>query len=245
MARQPIIGCTTYRKVVTTDPYLEVCGLGVLYEQAIVAAGGVPLLIPPGLTPDALATVLERVDGVLLPGGGDIAPHRYNGHAVHPTVYGIDEERDETELYLARQSIERDLPLLAICRGHQVLNVALGGTLWQDVADQMPESLEHNYYRPGFPRNQRVHEVSLRPGSRLGTLLGRPTTPVNSLHHQGIQTLAAPLSITATAPDGLIEGAEVRGHRFAVSVQWHPEELVRDDPAMLRLFEGLVAAAAG
>ncbi len=243
MSSRPIIGCTTYHKIVTRNPYLEVCGLWVRYKEALLAAGATPVLIPQGLTQDDLRAMLKRVDGILLPGGGDVHPRRYNGSQIHPTVAGIDEDRDELELFVAREAMAQDMPLLAICRGHQVLNVALGGTLWQDVYAEMPEAIEHNYYRPNLARNALTHAVSLTPGSKLADMLGQRQSLVNSLHHQGVREVAPGLAATAMAPDDLVEALEAPDHLFAVGVQWHPEELWQDEPAMLRLFEGLVTAA--
>lgn len=243
MSMRPIIGCTSYHKVVTRDPYLEVFGLSIRYKEALMAAGAIPVAIPSGLDQDGLVAVLERVDGILLPGGGDIHPRRYNGQHIHATVAGIDEERDETEIFVAREAVTRGLPLLAICRGHQLLNVVLGGTLWQDVVDEMPQAMVHDYHRPGLGYDALVHTVDLKPGSQLAHLLGRQHCQVNSLHHQGVRDLAPVLAATAVAPDGLVEGVEVIGHPFAIGVQWHPEQIVKNAPAMLALFQGLTAAA--
>lgn len=243
MTNRPIIGCASYHKIVTRDPYLEMFGMSVRYMEALIAAGAIPVAIPPDLDQGSLQIVLERVDGLLLTGGGDIDPRRYNGHHIHATVSGIDGKRDEAELFIAREAVARGLPLLAICRGHQVLNVALGGTLWQDVADEMPRAMVHDYHRPGLGYDVLVHTVILEPGSHLAELLGETHCWVNSLHHQGVRDLASKLLATAVAPDGLVEGVEVIGHPFAVGVQWHPEHIVKNAPAMLALFQGLAAAA--
>lgn len=240
-SRRPLIGCTTYRKT-TLNTQIDVYGLMPSYSQAITAAGGIPVLIPLGLSEDDLRAVLERVDGLLLPGGGDINPARYNGRA-HPTVGEVDEERDRVELFMARTAVSDQKPLLAICRGHQVLNVALGGTLWEDVDSMLPNSVRHNFNLT-HPRTHLPHEVQLAPGSRLAHILGRERTPVNSLHHQGVRDLAPELAATGWSADGLVEGCEAPGHPFAVSVQWHPENLIHNDPAMLNLFTALTAAAA-
>jgi len=241
-ARQrPLIGCTTYRKTADQDPPIELFGLMPTYVDAIVAAGGVPILIPLGLSDEALQAIFERVDGLLLPGGGDIEPEFYRGQP-HTSLWGIDRDRDRVEFFMARAAVAQPKPLLAICRGHQVFNVALGGTLWVDVSSQMPDAIKHDYFGV-HPRNYAAHSVKLQPNSKLSLCLGRDQTDVNSLHHQGIRDLAPELAAVAVAPDGLVEAVEIVGHPFAIGVQWHPENLIHDDPAMLSLFKGLVAAS--
>lgn len=243
MSEQPLIGCTTYRKTSEQSPPISLFGLMPSYIEAVRAAGGLPVMIPLGLTEGELCAILARVDGLLLPGGGDIEPQWYNGH-LNDAMYGFDADRDRVELYLARQAVARRKPMLAICRGVQITNVALGGSLWEDVKMMMPDAITHDFNNLQ-PRNFLAHTVELQPDSLLGRQIGRIQTHVNSLHHQGIRRLATELRIAATAPDGLIEGVEVPGHPFAVGVQWHPENLVEDDPGMLGLFAGLVNAAAG
>lgn len=237
---KPIIGCTTYRKL-SRDTGVPLFGLMQSYVQAISAAGGIPVLIPLGLPAEDLGTVLARVDGLVLPGGGDIEPRRYRGQP-HEKVRGVDKDRDRVEIHVARWAAENEKPLLAICRGHQVLNVALGGTMWEDIATQVPAAIRHDYYGTDA-RNYRPHAVDLKPGSRLAAIFGTTSVPVNSLHHQAVRDLAPDLQATATAADGIVEGLEITGHPFGVGVQWHPENLVDDDPAMLDLFRALVHAA--
>jgi putative glutamine amidotransferase len=239
--KRPLIGLTTYHKTADQSPPIEIIGLMPSYIDSVVAAGGLPVLIPLGLGETELTEILARVDGVLLPGGGDIEPSFYRGNR-HDSMYGVDSDRDRVEMIVARQAVQTQKPLLAICRGHQVLNVALGGTLWADVATFMPQAIRHDHFR-GFPRNYIAHSVTAVPDSHIARLMGKTEIGVNSLHHQGIRHLAPELRITAVAADGLVEGAEIPGHPFAVTVQWHPENLIHDDPAMLALFQGLVAAA--
>lgn len=238
---RPLIGMTTYRKMADQSPPIEIIGLMPSYIESIVVAGGLPVLIPLGLGETELAEILARVDGVLLPGGGDIEPSIYHGQG-HDTMYGIDRDRDRVELAVARLVVQMQKPLLAICRGHQILNVALGGTLWEDVKTFMPQAIRHDHFR-GFPRNHLAHSVTAVPDSQIGRMMGKTEIAVNSLHHQGVRDLAPELRATAVAPDGLVEGAEIPGHPFAVSVQWHPENLIHDDPTMLSLFKGLIKAA--
>ena len=241
LIRKPLIGCTTYRKFSDQKPPIDILGLMPSYLEAIVAAGGVPVMIPLGLSDEDLQLVIQQMDGILLPGGGDIDPVRYQGDG-HPTVGGIDEDRDRVEVTVARTAVAHQKPLLAICRGLQVLNVALGGSLWEDVELLMPQAMHHEHVN-SHPRNYLAHNVTIEPDSLLARQLGRTETAVNSLHHQGIRRLANDLRATAVAPDGLIEGIEVIGHPYALGVQWHPENLIHNVPHMLGLFQGLVEAA--
>ena len=238
---RPIIGLTAYRKASAQTPPAPLVALPSSYIDAVIEAGGIPLLIPVGLDEAAVGDVLARLDGLLLPGGGDIAGDYY--HSEHPDfIFDVDPDRDRVEYYLTREAVARRLPLLAICRGHQMLNVALGGTLYEDVLQGMPGAIKHDFFGL-FPRNHQAHEVILEPGSRLATALGHQVACVNSLHHQGIRDLAPGLSAAAHAPDGLIEAVEVDDHPYALGVQWHPENLYVDNPDMLALFRGLVEAA--
>jgi len=143
---------------------------------------------------------------------------------------------------VARRAVSDDLPLLAICRGHQVLNVALGGTLYQDIATQNPRALRHNFH-PEYPYNHLGHEVRIEPGTHLADILGAGRLEVNSFHHQSAKDVARDFRVTASAPDGVVEAIEARDKRFVIGVQWHPEELVEDDPRMKHLFEAFVSEA--
>jgi len=240
-SKRPLIGCTTYRKT-THNSTVPMMGLATAYIESVQAAGGIPLLITLGLDEASLEAILAQVDGILLPGGGDINPSRYNGGNRHATLRGIDDDRDWMEMWLARAAVAGNIPLLAICRGHQIFNVAMGGTLWQDVESQTAATMKHDFYQI-WPRHHLAHQVSLTAGSCLAGCLPQETVQVNSLHHQGIRELAPGLTATAVAPDGLIEGIEAPDHPFALGVQWHPENLIGVAPAMLGLFRGLVDAA--
>lgn len=238
--KRPIIGITTYRKQ-SRDTNRAMFGLMRDYVQAVTNGGGVPLLIPLGLAEEDLLQIVERLDGLVLPGGGDIEPEYYNG-SPHVKLRGIDPDRDRVEIYVAQQATRLKKPFLAICRGHQILNVALGGTMWEDLASQYPDAINHDFYDQG-KRNDLPHSVNVFPDSRLATILGGGSIMVNSLHHQGVRNIAPELMVTAVAPDGLVEGLEVSGNPFGIGVQWHPENLIEDDPAMLALFESLVVAS--
>lgn len=214
--------------------------VGEAYLQAVLNAGGAPVILPEGLAEEALSGLLSRLDGLLLTGGGDIDPARYSGEP-HTRVYGIDHGRDETEIRLVRLAAETGKPFLGICRGIQAINVALGGSLYTHIADQLPGAVKHDHY-PDTPRDFLAHRVSITPGSRLAAILGGVDVAVNSLHHQGTQRVAPGLNAVALSPDGLVEAVELAGHPFGLGVQWHPECL-QAYPPQRSLFEALVTAA--
>lgn len=211
------------------------------YVGAITAAGGAPVLIPLNLDEGALRAIYERLDGLLLAGGVDVHP-RYYGEAIHEKCGRIEEARDAVELTLTRWALNDGLPILGICRGIQVLNVAAGGALYQDIASQLPGAPKHDFWS-GYPRNYLAHQVTLSSDSKLATILGRTEVAVNSGHHQAVKDLASTFQAVARAPDGIIEAIESREHPFALGVQWHPEEMLEDAPSMRRLFEEFVSAA--
>ena len=240
-APKPIIGLSTYRKTSAQANPIPLMALMPTYIDAVTAAGGIPVLIPLGLDETSLSTLLEQLDGLILTGGGDIDGEHYGSK--HPGyIKDVDTDRDRVELFLARQAVARQKPLLAICRGHQILNVALGGSLYEDILELKPGAIKHDFFEV-YPRNHRGHALAIEPASKLAATLDRRETEVNSLHHQGIQDLADGLRAVGHAPDGLVEAVEVVGHPFALGVQWHPENLIQDDPQMLSLFRGLVEAA--
>jgi putative glutamine amidotransferase len=194
----------------------------VAYVRALEAAGLVPLVLPP-LNAAHAERALDAASGLVLTGGEDVAPWRY-GELPHRAIGTINEARDAWELALIAAAHRRGLPTLAICRGIQVLNVALGGTLVQDIPSQCPTALPH---APGEGRSTRVHEIAVDAGSRLAEVLEAERVTVNSAHHQSIARVADGLRITARAPDGIIEGVEWGADGWwALGVQWHPEELI-------------------
>lgn len=211
------------------------------YIRSVVEAGGIPLLIPPTWDEGVLARCLERVDGLLLPGGADVDPDRY-GQTPHPALGRVDPEWDALDVTAARLALARDLPVLGICRGIQVLNVAAGGTLYQDIPSQVDNALLHDQDAPGW---QATHEVTVAPGSRLAEILGTAVVRVNTFHHQAVLDVAPGFRAVAWAADGVVEGIESMVHRFALGVQWHPERMTQQDAVQRRLFESLVAAARG
>jgi putative glutamine amidotransferase len=212
------------------------------YVRAIISAGGAPFLIPIEARDDVLRILFEQADAILLPGGGDIASH-FLGETPHPSLSDVQPARDELELTLARWGLEEGKPLLGICRGIQVMNVAAGGSLCQDIASECPAASRHDYFSGGdYPRDFLAHPVAIEPGSRLGAVLGADHLSVNSLHHQALKEVPPAYRVVARSPDGIIEGIEALRHPFAIGVQWHPEELVASHEAARRLFLAFVAA---
>lgn len=239
----PLIGITAHFQ----QPNSPLYGLRPAYTQAVKMAGGAPVIVPSNLDESSVRAIFDRLDGIVLSGGVDVVPALY-GESPQVYTQHTDPERDQVEADLIRWACEQGKPLLAICRGIQILNVVLGGNLYQDVSAEMPKALKHAYYDPqeNWPRDYRPHPVQVAPNSRLATILGLTKDeplPVNSLHHQGVKDLAESLVPTAHAPDGLIEAVELPDHPFALGVQWHPEELALNDPTMLCLFQALVKAA--
>jgi putative glutamine amidotransferase len=246
MPDRPTIGITTQTLEPAANQLLPRCWvMSQRYVQVLAAAGGVPWVIPLLEGDEAtLRAIYERLDGLLLPGGVDVDPGAY-GEAPSPHCGPIDPARDWAELRLVRWALQDAKPVLAVCRGAQLLNVAFGGTLYQDVAAQHPGAIKHdNFPTGGRRRDELAHTVRLTAGSRLARLLEADMLPVNSMHHQGIARLAPGLVAVATSADGLIEGVETANGHFVLGVQWHPEDLVDVDPRMRRLFSELISAAA-
>lgn len=236
--KRPLIGLTVDRELSSRQTHLQT--ITEEYLQAVLRAGGAPLLIPIGFPSADLPVLLEQLDGVILIGGGDIENRRFNGRP-HPRIGGVEPERDELELALVNLLAAADKPFLGICRGIQVINVALGGTLYTDIGAQKEDALRHDWY-PNYPRNYGAHCVSLAPSSRLASIVQGTELEVNSLHHQGIQRLAPGLVAAGVASDGLIEAVELPGARFGMGVQWHPEWLW-ESPANQAIFSAFIQAA--
>ncbi len=235
---RPLIGITTAETVDNGKPYHRSYARN---AWAIADAGGLPVYIPTGLDESVLRDLYERVDAVLLPGGPDVDP-AYYGADRHPETREIDDARDSTELTLARWTYADDRPLFGICRGHQVMNVAFGGTLIQDIPSEVETDLPHETPNT-LPRNTIRHEVEINPDSHLAAILGTAHVAVNSLHHQSVKRTAPGILITGYSPDGVIEALEAPDKRYVLSVQWHPEDLYNGDEAMKRLFASFVEAA--
>lgn len=231
----PLIGITTYRTR-NRFGYTQIC-LNEAYVSSLANAGAEPCLIPLGLPGAALEGLLARLDGVLFSGGGDIHPERY-GSQPHPRLGNVDPDRDEIELFLLERAIKFELPFLGICRGLQLINVGLGGSLYEDLSDQRPGSLRHQS-PDSWPRDRLAHKVQVEPDSQLHGILGLSEPEVNSQHHQAVRRLASGLQPAAFAPDGVLEALELPGHPFGLAVQWHPEWL-QAHPSMQALFQAFV-----
>ena len=245
---RPVIGVTTQtlQAIDGIPPLLpHSVVMNERYYVAAAQAGGAPVLVPLlDEDLDTLREVYDTLDGVLIPGGVDIDPAHF-GEAPHPKLGRVDEARDRVEMQLTRWAIDEGKPLLGLCRGLQVINVTLGGTLYQDLEAQYPEAIKHDYFPTyGFTRDHLAHEVTVTEGSRLRDVLARDRITVNSMHHQGIKTLAPALVANAIAPDGLVEGVELPGAPFCVGVQWHPEVFEMVNPDTRHVFKEFIAAAA-
>ena len=214
------------------------------YEESVRRAGGEPRLLD--YASDSPADVVKGVGGILLAGGNDVLPSLY-GESAHQTFEAAETGRDEYEMELVRRAKEADVPVLAICRGVQLLNVAHGGTLIQDIPSQLTGALEHKLAVPPHQSFDLAHEIWIEKDSRLAALLrerleGSDSLEVNSRHHQALKALGEGLVTTATAPDGVIEAVEDPNRRFWVGVQWHPENFWRTGE-FRALFEGFIKAA--
>lgn len=242
MPHRPLIGITAHESQYIKPPHLPIFSLNRVYASAIEESGGVPLILPPILGEDSMREVFARLDGIVFTGGGDINPSIY-GEPPHSSLWGLSDDRDRFELELARWAARHEKPFLGICRGIQVLNVALGGTLIQDIPSEVPDALQHSFDDTVVPRDYMAHPVKIENGSHLRQVIQAEIASVNSWHHQALKRIAPDLKIVAQAPDGIIEAVEIDGHRFAIGVQWHPEWLYHNQPEMKRLFTALVEAS--
>lgn len=233
----PIIGITTNQDE-NADNHPTVI-LMQSYIRAIMQAGGAPVLIPSMLAEGGWDALYSRLDGILFSGGGDIGLEHSPGDP-HPRIDRVDPLRDSVEFSMVRAAASDGKPFLGICRGCQVVNVALGGTLYTHIQDQLLHSLDHSY--PGSMRTFLVHDVKIETNTRLSAVVGERVLKVNSLHHQGVKDVAPSLRISARAPDGLVEGIELPDHPFGMAVQWHPEWLTDQLPTR-KLFKSFVDAA--
>lgn len=205
------------------------------YLEAIEAAGGIPKLIS---SLEAWTRLRPQLDGLLIPGGCDVQPAFY-GEEAHPRLEECNPALDELDITLIRYALEKDMPLLGVCRGMQLINIVLGGTLYQDLASQRPQSLDHKV------RNEpRCHRVHVQEGSRMAELLGSTEFWVNSRHHQAVKDLGAGVSLSGHAEDGVAELLEVAGHRLVIGAQCHPENIYADIPECAHLFSALVEESA-
>ena len=234
---KPLIGITT-RNNKDSDGH-PVTALQHSYINAIMQAGGMPVLIPSMLAEEDFLDLYSRLEGILFSGGGDVSLEYFNG-INHPRIGEVDQQRDTTEISLMRTAVKDGKPILGICRGAQVMNVALGGTLYTHIYDQLQGALDHDY--PGDLRRVLVHPVNVDETTRSAEIFGETLLNVNSLHHQGLKDIAPSLRVAGYAPDGLVEVVEIPNYPYAVAVQWHPEWLTDQLPTQ-RLFRSFVEAA--
>jgi putative glutamine amidotransferase len=235
---RPVIGfpCATITRAGTLRP---VYAGNPPYIRAIEAAGGIPVLLPLYEATETLVDLHGRLDGVLLAGGGDVDPIHY-GEAAIPQTQPPDAARDRLELAVAKDVLRHGLPVLGICRGMQLLNVACGGTLYQDIRAQVPGARNHDL--SGGRRTTSTHDIEIQRDSRLATIVGDSSHVVNSYHHQAVARPGQGVSIVAWAADGVAEAIELRDHAFALAVQFHPERVYESDASLRRLFEEFVRA---
>lgn len=236
---KPVIGITTF---VLKQPAKTYTAVSSNYAHSITKTGGIPLLLPMIYDSSVLEGYLKIIDGLLITGGDE---------GVNPQLYGenpvkeldcICPERDECECHLFAQALERDLPVLGVCRGMQLMNVAAGGSLYQDIFTQVQDSLGH--LPKQMPVDELYHRINLTEGSILSRIFETRELMVNSFHHQAVKRIADSFSATAISQDNIVEAIEHRQHRFAVGVQWHPEDLTSRHTHFLKLFEAFVDAAA-
>jgi putative glutamine amidotransferase len=240
---RPLIGVTTseVRRAESVqptpegDPPRHEMALGLTYLKALEAAGGLPVVMPP-FADEAIEPLLDRLDGVCLSGGPDLDPGAYGADA-HPELGPTEPDLDRAELAIAMRADGRQIPILAICRGTQALNIVRGGTLHQHLPELGTE-IDHRQRQPG---DQASHPIEIDPASRLATVLETTELEVNSFHHQAIETLGKGLEVSARAPDGTIEAIEDPDRNFLIGVQWHAETLVQR-PHEANLFERFVEA---
>lgn len=239
--KRPVIG-------ITSSQLVETAGHGVFtrhsvttaYSDAVRVAGGVPIILP--FYPEIAMEMFDLVDGLIISGGADLDPTRFGEDEVHPETYDIIPDRDDAEIRLTRLAIEADKPLLGVCRGVQVLNVALGGSLYQDVPSQFSDSIGHRQHARNIAADQPGHMVTVAPGSLLERVFGARQLSVNSFHHQAVRDIAPELVATGWSDDGLVEAIERPRSTFALGLQWHPELMFGRSAKQLAPFTALVEA---
>lgn len=241
-SKKPIIGILSNIETIEKEPFLgqERACLNQTYINAIVKGGGIPVMLPVIHDKESIRAQISLVDGLVLSGGYDVHP-LYYGEEPHPSLRFIYPERDLYEMEALSLACQQEKPILGICRGLQLINVAFGGTLYQDLSQNSSEPpLKHSQEAK---MHVAVHTVDITPDTILHSIFGKDSVGTNSFHHQGIKQLASGLIASAFARDGVIEGIEKENYPFMVAVQWHPERMVDHDPAMLHLFQFFIAKA--
>lgn len=232
---KPIVGIIAHREIRNGREY---GGIYYNYIEAIKQSGGVPILIPPLLDADDQDQLLTLIDGILIPGGGDVHPKFYQ-EPISRKCGAIDQELDEFEIHFIQRARERGCPLFGICRGMQVLNVAFGGSLYQDIEyyPRLDDRITHAQDRHRIPEHLPVHPVKIQVGSRIFEALDQEDVMVNSFHHQLIKDIAPGFVAVAASPDGIVEGIESTEDPLIIGVQWHPEKMYKQDPLQRKLFD--------
>ncbi|MEZ6196146.1 MAG: gamma-glutamyl-gamma-aminobutyrate hydrolase family protein [Planctomycetota bacterium] len=241
MSRRPVIGVSS-RKIYFTHndrPYPRF-GVSMHYCQAVEASGGVPMILPLSQDQTVLERALDICDGLMLTGGFDMDPSYY-GQEPHRKIGEINPLRDVTEMILTKEALKRDMPILGICRGMQVLNVAAGGTLWQDIESQMEGEILLHFQK--LTEEYPSHSCHVKPGTWLHGITGEEKVRINSYHHQAVRDLAPGFEISAVAPDGVVEAMSSHEHTFCHAVQWHPELTFKNLDFNLGLFRAHTEAA--
>ncbi len=240
-SESPIIGITpdvTYQKG-TSDPTASTFFLSERISRAVLNAGGIPIVLPVISPQRILQEALDHLDGILVTGGNfDIHP-RYYGEKPFKSLGEIKESRTQFELELITLSLDRDLPVLGICGGEQAINVAMGGSLYQDLATQAPHAIEH---QQKMPKEHTGHPIRIFPATKLHQIVEHDVLNVNTTHHQAVKQPGRGLVANATSEDGIIEGIEGRDHSFVLGVQWHPEFLIQRDSSQGKIFSSLISA---
>ncbi len=235
-AKKPIIAFTPYYNTETDEPYMRPA-----YIKAILAAGGIPVILPPELTREDLEQILENTDGVLFTGGPDVHPFFF-GEDTQAHCGNVCLKRDRMELTLLELVMAQEKPVLGICRGAQLLNIGLGGDIYQDIPSQFPQDFPVAHVQP-FKYEIPSHKVEVMPNTLLAAITEEPSINVNSMHHQAVRNVAPGLIASGYAAGELVECIEKPDYPFLIGVQWHPEYLWDSDPAMSRLFQAFVDAA--
>lgn len=243
--RKPLIGLTAGEIENTQKPWAPYThGQSFTYVEAIVHAGGVPVILPITDDEEVWRELYERCDGIVLAGGNDVDPARY-GQVMHAKTHDVSTFRDAQEFALLQLALAGTKPVLAICRGMQLLNVGLGGTLFQDVPEQVVGAQNHEASNTEKDVARMAHHLTLKPDSKLARLVGKGSLPTNTHHHQAVDRVAPSLQAVAWAEDGVVEGLELQGERFIIGVQSHPESLeAHAEPRWALLFKAFVKEAA-
>ena len=234
---KPVIGLTAF-----TEPTLQKKRVNVSYHyiESIEMVGGIPIVIPECKYPDIAHAYLDRIDGLIISGGVDVSPYLYGENPIKEVEY-FSVERDHFEIALVKGAIERGIPVFGICRGTQIINVALGGTLYQDIYKQTGSEFGHN--PESMPVDRLYHKVIVEEDTNLKTLFKDAEFLVNSFHHQSIKDFGENIIASAYSQDGIVEAIEMKNNKFVYGVQWHPEDLTRDYPQFRSLFQYLIDLA--